>query len=565
MSCTPAPRSGKSISLPVLAPGDGPRAKVKPQSLMGKWRAVVLTIVHALILAHVAQWLISGMGNQPRRTLSPVEPSESMKTLEQGQLNAGFVMFLLAIAATLVLGRFFCGWACHVVALQDLCGWLMKKCGIHPKPWRSRLLVWVPLVLAVYMFVWPTVRRELVARWIGERIEIVDAEGARSTHFVLTPTQAAWLGEVTPLMGFENHFMVEDFWETFPPWYVAIPFLGICGFATVYFLGSKGFCTYGCPYGGFFGPAEQFAPLRIRVTDACEHCGHCTSVCTSNVRVHQEVRDFGMVVDPGCMKCMDCVSACPNDALYLGLGKPAVLAKPRDAAAEARLKSPGVRPSYDLTLVEEGACAVMLLMLFMGYRSMYGQIPLLMAIAIAGVGTFMLQRTWRLERDANVRGPFWQLKLKGRVTLAGWVFALATVMLTAIGVQGLVMNVSLAIGEAQYNQITTPSTTVLAKGYVPSAGDRERATRAIEAFRRASAISDGGVGFYTPWTTRVRLAWLYSVVADWASAEKALRAAVMQREPDAVMMSDLERIITLRGGTAADVARAREDVRVKWR
>ena len=29
------------------------------------------------------------------------------------------------------------------------------------------------------------------------------------------------------------------------------------------------------------------------MTDACEHCGHCTVVCTSNVRVHEEVRDFG--------------------------------------------------------------------------------------------------------------------------------------------------------------------------------------------------------------------------------------------------------------------------------
>ena len=28
----------------------------------------------------------------------------------------------------------------------------------------------------------------------------------------------------------------------------------------------------------------------------------------------------GMVVDPGCMKCMDCVSVCPNDALYFGFG-----------------------------------------------------------------------------------------------------------------------------------------------------------------------------------------------------------------------------------------------------
>jgi hypothetical protein len=38
-----------------------------------------------------------------------------------------------------------------------------------------------------------------------------------------------------------NSLIVEDFWATFPPWYVAIPFLIVCGFVTVYFLGNKGF------------------------------------------------------------------------------------------------------------------------------------------------------------------------------------------------------------------------------------------------------------------------------------------------------------------------------------
>ena len=91
---------------------------------------------------------------------------------------------------------------------------------------------------------------------------------------------------------------------------------------TVYFLGQKGFCTYACPYGGFFGLADKLSPGKIRVTDACNQCGHCTATCTSNVLVHAEVKQYGMVVDPGCMKCMDCISVCPNDALYFGFGKP---------------------------------------------------------------------------------------------------------------------------------------------------------------------------------------------------------------------------------------------------
>ena len=72
-----------------------------------------------------------------------------------------------------------------------------------------------------------------------------------------------------------------------------MPFLLICGFVIVYFLGAKGFCTYACPYAGFFAPADTVSPGRIVVDhDKCEGCGHCTAVCTSNVRVHEEIRDL---------------------------------------------------------------------------------------------------------------------------------------------------------------------------------------------------------------------------------------------------------------------------------
>ncbi len=547
-------RSGKGdVSLAVL-PAD--KAKpAKPHSTRGKWRALVLILIHVAIIAHVIQWLLSGERGE-RSTLSPVEPSESMFTLEQGLVNAGFVMFVLAIASTLLLGRFFCGWACHVVALQDLCAWMMKKIGIHPKPWRSRLLVWVPLLLALYMFVWPTFRREVVAPLIGQQVQLPDG---RQVH-ILTNAQAAWLGTVYPLPkdGFQSHFIVEDFWATFPPWYVAIPFLGVCGFAVVYFLGAKGFCTYGCPYGGFFAPADAVAPVRIRVTDACEHCGHCTAVCTSNVRVHEEVRDFGMVVDPGCMKCMDCVSACPNDALYVGLGKPALLAKPRtpepvwkDAAARRAAR-------YDLTWREEFVFALVFLLILNGYRGMYGNIPLLMAVGIAGIGTFMVHKTWRLLRDANVRGPFRQLKKAGRVTPLGWGFALFTAALLALGAQGLYLKVTEWIG-AGYDQFITPSSDrVFSPGYTPEPDDLRRARIAIDWYRRSAGFADGGAGFFTSVLINQRLSWLSAVSGDYAAAERHLRAALEQQEPGAALVLDLVNLRLLQGaGTDQIVPTAR--------
>ena len=65
----------------------------------------------------------------------------------------------MTIVLTAVFGRFFCGWACHLVALQDLARGLLEKFGRRPKPLRSRLLRWVPAIAFVYAFLWPVVYR----------------------------------------------------------------------------------------------------------------------------------------------------------------------------------------------------------------------------------------------------------------------------------------------------------------------------------------------------------------------------------------------------------------------
>jgi tetratricopeptide (TPR) repeat protein/ferredoxin len=347
------------------------------KSKTSRWRAAALITLNLFMIAHIIQWRIMS------KTISPIEPSETMYTLQKGFVNAGFIFFTLAILATLIFGRFVCGWGCHILALQDLCGWFLKKIGLHPKPFRSRLLVYVPLIAALYMFVWPVVYR------------------------LFTQPQE-------PLIpNFTNHLVTTNFWLTFPSVTVAIPFLFICGFMTVYFLGQKGFCTYACPYGGFFGLTDKFSPGKIRVTPACNQCGHCTATCTSNVLVHAEVKQYGMVVDPGCMKCMDCVSVCPNDALYFGFGKPALLAP----------KSTAIKRSYSLTWSEEIVGALVFLGSFMAVRGVYALVPFLMALGCAAVTTFLILKLWRLLRARELSFYRFNLKSSGKMRTAGWAFA----------------------------------------------------------------------------------------------------------------------------------------------
>jgi tetratricopeptide (TPR) repeat protein/NAD-dependent dihydropyrimidine dehydrogenase PreA subunit len=351
-------------------------------SKRGIIRASILILVHILILIHIAQWLITG------HTMTPLEPSEAMQTLELGYINAGFILFILAILATLIFGRFFCGWACHVVAYQDFCGWIMRKLGKKPKPFRSRLLVYVPLFAALYMFVWPQVLR-------------------------------IWEGRPFPPLVY--HLTTQHFWDTFPGfWIGALTFI-VCGGLMVYLLGNKGFCTYGCPYGGFFAPVDRLASGKIRVTDACEQCGHCTTACTSNVRVHEEVNRYGMVVDPGCMKCMDCVSVCPKNALYFGFGKPSFAVKPN--------KPPKHTKKYDFTVSEELVMAVVFIFSFYAFRGLYDAVPLLLSIALSGITAYIMVCLIRVIRRKNVRLQRTQLSDHGRITKQGALFIVFSVLL----------------------------------------------------------------------------------------------------------------------------------------
>jgi len=495
---------------------------------MSRRRAFVLVGVHVVMAAHIIQWLIQGM------TVSPIEPSEAMYTLELGQLNAGFVIFCLALLSTLLFGRFFCGWACHVVALQDLCGHWMQKLGVRPRPFRSRLPLFWGLLLALYMFVWPTFKRVVV-------FPIMEASKV---------PRPAWLADVAQFPGLHPEFIVEDFWKTFAPWHIAIPFLLVCGFATVYFLGNKAFCTYACPYGGFFAPLDRLSIGKITVSDACNHCGHCTSVCTSNVRVHQEVRDFGQVMDPGCMKCLDCVSVCPNDALSFSFGKPSILRSARTPEARAGKID---RPRSDLSWPEEVWVFAAGIAIFLAVRQFMNVVPLLMAAGIAMIGAFSLWKLSRLFLDDSIRLQSLQLKTKGRVTPHGFVFAGATVLFAlAVAWSGYVRWLRYSADQLDH-RITTPYEVVYSPGYSPSAEDRERATRALGLHLRAGSPRQGGVGWSPNPEQAVRMAWLAGVAGDLDASESHLRTALELAMPGDDLVFSFARIRALKGDTPQQI------------
>ena len=459
--------------------------------MRGRWRALSLVLVHVAVAIHIAHWMATGS------TLTPVEPSEAMQTLgTKALLNAGFVLFALLIGGTLVFGRFFCGWGCHIVALQDACTWILRRLKIQVKPFRSRLLIYVPLLTAIWMFVMPTVER--LVRGMSRN-----------------PLQA--------------HFVTQDFWARFPSWPIALLTFAVCGFLIVYLLGNKGFCTYGCPYGGIFGVADQLAPGKIRVTDACEGCGHCTATCTSNVRVHEEVRTFGMVVSPGCMKCMDCVNVCPKDALYYGFGAPAV--------AKGRPRAKREPRAFDFTWPEELGMAGAFIASLAVLAGLYDRVPLLLALALSAIGAFLLLTLARLAYVRDVRLSRHVLRRGGKVTGAGVVFVCATAVWTAF-----------VIHSGVTRWVTSEGTAAVRRG------EARRGIDLLTTGLRLSLVPMGRI--------EAGIADAYELLGEKTEAEKHYAQAVALAPRYAEGRARLAHYMAERGERDAAIEQLREAVRL---
>jgi tetratricopeptide (TPR) repeat protein/ferredoxin len=360
-----------------------------------KKRAATLLFVYVLVLAHIIHWRLAG------RTLAPLEFNEVRLTLELGIVTAGFLFMAVAFTSTAIFGRFFCSWGCHILALEDGCAWILDKMKLRPKPIRSKLLAWIPIGLVAYLFLWPVARRLAVTIWPG------------AVSWLGTPPDfAVRVASDTESWG---SFVTSDLWRNLPgPWIAGLTFL-VCGFAVVYLVGSRSFCRYACPYGAVFAFADKFAKGRIVSSGGCVGCGKCTENCRSDVQVIEEITKFGKVVDPACLKCLDCVSGCPSDALAYGFTS--------SAHKSGHAKAP-LEKERDFSRKEEAVLVglfALALGIFVGLPegvapwagALYGKLSLFLSVTLAVITALVALHVWRVARkgapifanaDASSRG-----------------------------------------------------------------------------------------------------------------------------------------------------------------
>ncbi|MBI5864006.1 MAG: tetratricopeptide repeat protein [Planctomycetes bacterium] len=464
-----------------------------------RWRAATLASVYLLFGLHIAHWKIAG------KTLAPLELNEVMYTLELGIVTAGFLFMAVSCVATVIFGRFFCSWGCHILALEDLSAWILEKLGIRPRPIRMRLLMFVPAAALFYMFLWPQAERMLAGQPMPNFRMLTDADGWAS-------------------------FVTSDFWRNLPTPAMALLTFFVVGFAAIYVLGSRAFCVYGCPYGAIFRSLDRVAPGRITAVGECAHCGHCTAACTSDVRVHDELDKYGMVVNPACMRDLDCVAACPDGRIHYGFKRPPLL--------RSWFETRPLRKQWDFTITEEVITAVVFIATLLIFRGIYDAIPFLLTLGLGGITAYAAVTTLRLFRLKDVRLNVFWLRRDKRLTLAGQAFAVIIFAGTLFSAHCGFVRYHEYFGDRTFNE--------LERAIGGGAGAHNAPAELIQrAGAHLNACADWGL--FQPPRLQQRLARLHELRGEYPRAEAMLTRLAKVVPDDVSIGLALGRVVRAQG------------------
>jgi len=212
---------------------------------------------------------------------------------------------------------------------------------------------------------------------------------------------------------------------------------------------------------------------------------------------------------------MDCVSVCPNDALYFGFGKPAI--------------TKSVKKNYSLTWMEEAAAVLIFLASFLAVWDVYQLVPMLMALGIAAVTTFLAVRTWRLLRVKDLSFYRFNLKSFGTFQKAGWLFLSFALVWIGLNAHSGWVRYHERAGARAFENIQIPDELALARANPAqwlSPSDRENIVNGKKHLHAAA-----NAGLFVNKEALSKLAWIEYLSGNTEQAVHLLgRAAEHQQE-----------------------------------
>lgn len=217
---------------------------------------------------------------------------------------------LLMAVATLLLGRFFCGWICPLGTLLDLFRFKKKSTSAFRLP-RGNFKFWLltallsasifninlvglldPIAIllrALTFFFYPLLGLGVREGWV----ELYHLIGEKRDS--LAPAYGLLRDNLLP---FRNTIYPLAFFST----------LILTGIVLLERVETRGWCRHLCPLGTFLGWLGRFSPFRRVPAGLCDDCGQCRELCPAAIEREVPASDE-------CFRCLSCEQGCPHSRI----------------------------------------------------------------------------------------------------------------------------------------------------------------------------------------------------------------------------------------------------------
>lgn len=234
---------------------------------------------------------------------------------------SSFLIAVLVIIATMLLGRVFCGWVCPLGTINNIVGTFQKK-RPRQKPFGIH---WLKYSLLIFLLTAALFSLQLAG--IFDPIALLIRSLSLSVYPLLSYAAKAAFDTLynlnIPVAVDVSEFIYGIFkklWLPFQQPYFFQSFLfGFLFFVilALNLLEKRFWCKYICPLGALLGILSRFSLLQRTVSEGCNSCGACTFDCPGGAFPDRKDKWH----NTECLVCTNCDDVCPQRAVRFGFGK----------------------------------------------------------------------------------------------------------------------------------------------------------------------------------------------------------------------------------------------------
>jgi ferredoxin len=238
--------------------------------------------------------------------------------LSTRQFYSPFLLVLLFILATALLGRVFCGWICPLGTLHNMAGSLKKKRG-GAKSYD--LYHWKYIIL---FFLMVSSAFTLQLSGIPDPLALLIRSLSLAVHPLLHHAAVSVFDTVYswqwPVIMNVSEFIYGLFKKTLlsfhQPYFHQAVLTGLLffGILALNLLERRFWCKFVCPLGALLGLFSRYAILNRSVSEGCDGCGVCRVTCQGGAAPDKKEK----WLKSECLACMNCDDRCPQNAVRFG-------------------------------------------------------------------------------------------------------------------------------------------------------------------------------------------------------------------------------------------------------